>query len=118
MQAKILYFNWYKGATSNRMSVTLSGEIATDRPDLYDCVGEVDVDPTIAACEKVFRDYNRVEEGDMDGMEIRSMSVGDIVLFHDGTAIAVAGCGWNEQKLLGHNRLGLWSRETVKRQDR
>lgn len=123
MLAKIIYFNWYKGDAAGLMRPTFTGELLHDRPDLYDMVGEIDVEPTEDGCDDAFRAFNRVEEDDMKGMEIRSMSVGDIVLFDNGKMFVVQGMGWKAiDNVLplpvgpGVDKLAFWARPKVARQ--
>lgn len=124
-QAKVLYFNWHKARKEDGVynpngslgRVTWTGELLTDRPDLYDWVDEVDIIPNkdyISTCDKAFREFNCVEEGDMAGMHIRSMSVGDVVLFPDGNLYVCQGCGWKE---FPGNSLVFWNRPKVESQN-
>lgn len=113
MFAKVIYFNWNKARNedfkSDRnlspslMSVTWSTGLLIDRPDLYDYVGDFEVSGENlrtfsyeGVCNGAFRRFNRVEADDMAGLNIRSMSVGDIVLFDDGRLFVVHGMGWKE----------------------
>jgi len=120
MIGKVVYFNWEKARIederdcaskphkSSFLSVTWTGELLTDRPDLYDCVGDwMGLDGNhIDACDEIFRAYNRVEPGDMADLPIRSMSVGDLVVFDDGELIVCQGMGW--KSYTGHS-LAFWA---------
>jgi hypothetical protein len=52
------------------------------------------------ALEEIFRRFNVVtgdpETEDAVRLKCRSMSVGDMVVFEDGTRYLCAPCGWNE----------------------
>ncbi len=126
MIAKVIYFNWRKAEKEDlacqcdsmtRLSlkrVTWTGELLSDRPDLYDNVGEIGVpDSSENSCELAFRAFNRVLDGDMSGMTIRSMSVGDLVVFDDSKLFVCYGSGWNA--VSGHS-LAFWALPLVKEQ--
>ena len=64
-------------------------------------------------CDDAFRSFNRVEEGDMKGLKIRSMCVGDLVVFDDGKLIVCQGMCWKE--VSGHS-LKFWALPKVEEQ--
>ena len=129
MIAKILYFNWTKANKEDGVynpkgslgRVRWTGELLVDRPDLYDHVGNIEcAEAGETACGEAFRKFNRVEEGDMEGMNIRSMSVGDVVLFDDSRMFVVQGMGWKEIPTEAFfetaGKLAFWARPEVKEQ--
>lgn len=128
--AKIIYFNQRKALQeddtykhdASLIRVTWTGELLAGRPDLYDYVGDIDCGEVSAypyeyekVCDNAFRAFNRVDEGDMEGLKIRSMCVGDIVLFPDGKLYVVQGCGWKE---FSGNSLVFWNLPKVEEQGR
>lgn len=126
MKAKIIYFNWYRVANTAEHDLlaraTMGGNVLVDRPELYDVVGEIDLTPDETGCDVAFRAFNRVEEGDMEGLTIRSMSVGDIVLFDgpDAKMFVCKGMGWEEIPREAfcetEGKLAFWARPLVKTQ--
>lgn len=101
MHAKIIYFNHNRASRLNPNTefgwrVTLRGDFYFGSPGLYDYVGDISHDVTDGEelANIAFRAFNRVEVGDMAGLRIRSMCVGDALLLDDGTLIVCKGIGW------------------------
>ena len=121
--AKIIYFNWHKLNQEPRptegaslfVRVNPCGELLVDRPDLYDYVADIAADGDhIETCDRAFRAFNRVEDGDMPNSQVRSMCVGDLVVFDDGRLFVCQGCGWKE--FVGHS-LKFWALPKVTTQE-
>jgi len=97
MFAKVLY----------RRDPDFTGRFFPANPELYSYVGDIETPGSEESdCEFVFRKFNRVEDGDMEGMNIRSMSVGDAVLFENGSLYFCQGMGWS---LCTGNSLAFWN---------
>ena len=93
MQAKVIYAKWRSMSRDESFNVSM-GEVINN-PALYEVIGvyEVDEETHEAVCERLFERFNI---GDHGGKNVRSMSVGDIVLFPEGQAFLCAGCGWKK----------------------
>lgn len=104
MLAKLIYANWQDMSREQRFNVSM-GEVIND-PKLYRVVSvlNVNADTPIDACDNISECFNI---GDHGGQKVRSTSVGDIVLFLDGTIGDVAsfpngdaflcqGAGWKK----------------------
>jgi hypothetical protein len=62
-----------------------------------------------------FRAFNYLEDGDMKDLKIRSMSVGDVVLFDDAAMYVVQGTGWKHIPA-GIDKLAFWGLPKIEEQ--
>lgn len=101
MKVKLFYANWHKthaedDKNPNRTSpglhvrVACVGDFLVDRPDLYDLVFEWDFENDARPEDFLFEQFNI---GDRGVKRIRSMSVGDVVVYN-GKAVVCQGMGW------------------------
>lgn len=100
MKVKLFYANWNKadreddrpGRTEAGLKVRISmgGDLLTDRPDLYDLIFEWDFEDGAEPEDFLFEQFNI---GDHGNKRIRSMSVGDVVVYN-GKAVVCQGMGW------------------------
>lgn len=100
MKVKLFYANWDKIRREDEdrsmlSAVSFQGAFLEQRPDLYDLVFEWDFEDGAEPEDFLFVEFNVIEEPSetMRRKRIRSMSVGDVVVYN-GRAHICAGCGW------------------------
>lgn len=99
---QVIYADWEAMDGDQRWSVH-QGKFLEKRYDLYGVVASYtcrigkDVMVSKRDCaNKVFEKFNI---GDHGGKDVRSMSVGDLVVFEDGTALLCGRAGWELVKV-------------------
>lgn len=82
------------GPPSTAVAICTCGVFRSDDPSLYEVAAEVETDSdTEADCGSLFERFNI---GDHGGERIRSMSVGDVIVFGSDRTFVVQGMGWKE----------------------
>jgi hypothetical protein len=91
---KVVYADWEMMDRDQRWAVMgLEARFLSDRPDLYYAVYESKTSsPFEKEADLIFKRFNIGDFGDRK--DIRSMSVGDLVVFEDGSALLCLSFGW------------------------
>lgn len=99
MKYKLVYANWEKlhelPDDRKLLCEVMFGKVLEDNPEYYDTVFEGETDDPTKLPDELFERFNI---GDRGGKHVRSMSVGDLVIFEDGRAVVCAPVGWKETK--------------------
>lgn len=102
MRCRVIYWNEDVMDRDQRQRA-LAGEFLRN-PALYSVVGsceipEIRTDPDSRAlvAEQIFQKFNIGDRGGRD--DIRSMSLGDLVVFEDGSALVCRVVGWTYEDL-------------------
>lgn len=90
MKVRLFYLNWFKTRDTTFHRATWEGKFFIDRPDLYDLVWQGEVTSSASPEDFLFTKFNI---GDREGKRIRSMSVGDVVVY-DEKFVICQGVGW------------------------
>ena len=95
--------NWdeLRKLDENLLFKVMTGKVAEDKPELYEAVFCGECDDADCATERgraalAERLFERFNIGDHGGLRIRSLSVGDLLVFDGGPTLLCAPAGWDE----------------------
>lgn len=90
MKVRLFYLNWSKTRDTTFHRATWEGKFFIEHPNLYDLVWQGDIEGEREPEDFLYEKFNI---GDREGKRIRSMSVGDVVVY-DGKFVVCQGMGW------------------------
>lgn len=98
MRVKLFYLNWNKIENDDvRRPAKWTGAFFADRSDLYDLVFTREFPDVMVSQPEDFL-FEKFNIGGREGKHIRSMCVGDVVVY-DGKAVICQGMGWVSQQI-------------------